>query len=69
MILKLIHRNQDHENRFEFQQDIAHRLGLKVTVPIPSGILCDEYLAEINRFISDSETYGDELVLWPESYD
>lgn len=69
MILNLIHRYQDHENRFEFQQETAHKLGLKVTVPIPSGILCDEYLSEINRFISDSETYGDELVLWIESYD
>ena len=70
MILNLIHRYQPgYDECFDFQQRLAHSLGLKVTVFISSSLLCEERRGLAERFIADSERFGDELALWPEPYD
>ncbi len=64
MILNLIHRPAygEHYRRFRLQQEIAHQLGLKVTLLLDPRALRDESV--INAVREDVEIYGDEPGIW-----
>ena len=61
MILNLIHR-PSHSGCYLFQQEQAHRLGLKVTLALPSEYLDDEEIIESVK--KDHQEYGDEIGIW-----
>ncbi len=64
MILNLIHRPAygEHYRLFRLQQDMAHQLGLKVTLLLDPRALRDERVLKAIR--EDVEKYGDELGIW-----
>jgi hypothetical protein len=64
MILNLLHRptRGNEYYLYRFQQDLAHRLGLKVTLTIDyDAMQSDELIKEI---LKDEREYGDELAIW-----
>jgi hypothetical protein len=64
MILNLLHRpagGKDHR-LFVLQQDIAHELGLQVTLLVDLASMYDEKtIQELKRY---EQEYGDELGMW-----
>lgn len=64
MILNLIHRPAygEHYRLFRLQQDMAHELGLKVTLLLDPRALRDEEMLRVAR--EDARKYGDELGIW-----
>ena len=64
MILNLIHRPAygEHYRLFRLQQDMAHQLGLKVTLLLDPQALREESVLKAVR--EDVEKYGDELGIW-----
>jgi hypothetical protein len=64
MILNLLHRPSQDENYrlFVLQQDMAHELGLKVTLLVDLGSMYDEdTVDDLRRY---EQEYGDELGIW-----
>lgn len=64
MILNLVHRPATGRLRamFDLQQQMAHSLGLKVTLLIPYDVMFDPDIVEGLR--NDHAAYGDELGIW-----
>jgi hypothetical protein len=64
MILNLLHRatRGTGHRLFVFQQDVAHELGLKVTLLIDLASMYDE--AIVGEFKRYAQEYGDELGIW-----
>ena len=63
MIFNLFQRpERAHLEMYNFQREIAHRLGLKVTIFVRANTLNDPELMELCR--RDHEQYGDEVGLW-----
>jgi hypothetical protein len=64
MILNLLHRpaRGQHHHLFAFQQDVAHELGLKVTLLIDLESMYDD--ATVAEFKQYAEQYGDEIGIW-----
>lgn len=63
MIVNVIHRPLSGRNHlFRWQQEVAHSLGLKVTVLVqPDHLLDPEIMAGV---LADQAEYGDEVGLW-----
>ena len=64
MILNLIHRPATGRLRsmFDLQQQMAHSLGLKVTVLIPYDTMFEPDI--VQGLLEDHSRYGDELGIW-----
>ena len=64
MILNLIHRPATGRLRsmFDLQQQMAHSLGLKVTVLIPYDTMFEPDI--VQGLLEDHSRYGDELAIW-----
>lgn len=69
MILNLIHRPAygEYYRLFRLQQDMAHQLGLKVSLLLDPRALRDETLLRDVR--EDAAKYGDEIGIWFASFD
>lgn len=63
MIVNVIHRPLAGRNHlFRWQQDVAHGLGLKVTILVQPDHLADP--AIMTEVLADAEEFGDEIGLW-----
>lgn len=64
MIVNVIHRPKEGKlyDMFRLQQDMAHRLGLKVTILVPYDFM---FLPEVvEDILHDHKEYGDEIGIW-----
>jgi hypothetical protein len=65
MFLNLLHRPAEKPYQrplFAFQQEVAHELGLKVTLMVNHHAMLDP--ETVDQIRHDAETYGDELGIW-----
>lgn len=64
MIVNVIHRPKEGKlyDMFRLQQDMAHQLGLKVTILVPYDFM---FMSDVvNDILRDHEEYGDEIGIW-----